>query len=702
MRRFYFLLFIFLCFLRPIFADWTPRVELKGTEVYVNGLRILQSRKPLGGVTPAQRAEVAAGRLQELVKTGLISSRITVEIEREKIVKRVKRRVEFPVETSVTKSVPVPRTITVEREVKVPVEREVRVKRHKKWVTVTKTVMHTKTVSVPKTITEYVTKTFPKWVMHSEMKTFETIDYNETQAKLLGDGKIIAVASEADARAAKLVKPHELAGSWRELLQQALSLPGLAVSKDEVTVPVAEGRQMTFRGAARGPVSVAFQNFDEEKSIVKCTLDEKSRTLRLEGVRPGKETIILTEEGATARINLTVRKYAAKLDKPSPLVLTGQSVSSAFILPYLEPHALKMVREELGATVSIGQPSALPARLRPGMGLSVNVPVSVTGPEMIPVERLLTIPITIRDLPRDTQETLLYSNNPERVLRTQTLYTARVPMGMVRVLYHHLSNLSARAVFTAELINDSNQPIQIQVGGTHQEPLIDPMLVGFRAMLEFFPLFESGTGAIITLPAGKRIAFVHSVMEPQLTLSGLAQLRVISGASPLLRMGMSDPSDPNLISRVWRDYLIPATVLTEAKSEALIETHVYPNPVKKVTERYQVGGKFAFVSIGRVPIESMTSKHLDGNYGVVYDISFTLSNKTTETETVSLRFEPSGGLASGVFLIDGKRVEILRTNMPEETTLATYTLKPGEVREVKIRTMPVAGSNYPARLIVSP
>jgi hypothetical protein len=707
MRRFCFSLLSLFCFLNistVASADWTPRVEIKGTEVLVNGIRILQSRKPLGGVAPAGRAKIAAERLLELTKAGLSPKQITVDIDREKIVKHVVRRVEFPVETSVTRRVPTYRTIHVDREVKVPVEREVRVKRRKKWVTVTKTVMRSKTVSVPKTVTEYVTKTFPKWVMRSEKKTFDVVEYNETQAKLLGDGKIIAVASEADAVAAKLAKPHELAGSWRESLQKALSLPGLAINNEtgEQVVPVAEGRLLTFRGAARGPVQVAFQNFEEAESPVRVTINEKKRTFRLEGVRPGKETIILTEEGATAKINVIVKKYAARLDKPRPLVLTGQSVSGKFVAPYLEPHILQLIHEEQGATVRVGKPGVLPNRLVPNAIQSVAVPVTIEGPEMLSVERVLNIPLTLKDVPRDSRETLLYSNNPERVSKPQTLHTSRVPAGMVRVLYHHLSNLPERGVFTAELINDSKEPVQIQIGGTNQEPLIDPTMVGFKATAQFFPLLESGTGAIVGIAPGQRIAFVRTDLDPGLTISGLAQLRIVSGPAPLLRIAVSAPDNPTLISRLWHDYLAPIEILKEAREGAKNETHVYPNPVKKVSERYLVGGKFSFVSIGRVPIQSLTAKNLDGNYGVLYDITLSLVNQTDEPETVNLRFEPSGGLAGAFFFIDGKPVEIVRTNMPEETTLATYKLMPKEIRSVKIRTMPLAGSNYPARIIVSP
>ena len=59
-------------------------------------------------------------------------------------------------------------------------------------------------------------------------------------------------------------------------------------------------------------------------------------------------------------------------------------------------------------------------------------------------------------------------------------------------------------------------------------------------------------------------------------------------------------------------------------------------------------------------------------------------------------------MAGGIFLIGNKRVEIPQTDMPKEHTLETYTLEPGESKNVRIRTLPLSGSNYPATIIVRP
>jgi hypothetical protein len=63
-------------------------------------------------------------------------------------------------------------------------------------------------------------------------------------------------------------------------------------------------------------------------------------------------------------------------------------------------------------------------------------------------------------------------------------------------------------------------------------------------------------------------------------------------------------------------------------------------------------------------------------------------------------FDPTAGLASGVFIIDGSFVSAKYAQPPNEVPLMTYWLKPGETRNVRIETLPVAGSNYPATLVV--
>jgi hypothetical protein len=130
--------------------------------------------------------------------------------------------------------------------------------------------------------------------------------------------------------------------------------------------------------------------------------------------------------------------------------------------------------------------------------------------------------------------------------------------------------------------------------------------------------------------------------------------------------------------------------------------------LQKKEARFAVGGKWAFVSIGREPLTAINGADvkLHGNYGVFYEIAATLENPTDQTQKARVVFEPSAGMAGGVFVMRDKEgeqvVTIPQTDLPTETTLGSYLLAPGEKKDVTIRTMPLSGSNYPATIILRP
>jgi hypothetical protein len=91
---------------------------------------------------------------------------------------------------------------------------------------------------------------------------------------------------------------------------------------------------------------------------------------------------------------------------------------------------------------------------------------------------------------------------------------------------------------------------------------------------------------------------------------------------------------------------------------------------------------------------------LDGDYGVLYDISVRIDNPTPEPRVVRLVLAPDAGGAQGIFLVEGKWIEAPHLSPPAEFQLARFLLSPQEHRVVNIRTLPVGGSAYPVTLVV--
>ncbi|MGC4044371.1 MAG: hypothetical protein QM758_11285 [Armatimonas sp.] len=102
-------------------------------------------------------------------------------------------------------------------------------------------------------------------------------------------------------------------------------------------------------------------------------------------------------------------------------------------------------------------------------------------------------------MPRPEADTLLFSNNPERIEKFQTLYVGRLK-GPARLLYHHQSAMDTDTWFTAELINDGDEPCEVQVVGGDAGPVRDTIWVGYRVASEFFTAHNSDSGMVVVVP----------------------------------------------------------------------------------------------------------------------------------------------------------------------------------------------------------
>ncbi|MGV3719393.1 MAG: hypothetical protein ACO1SX_00670, partial [Actinomycetota bacterium] len=94
------------------------------------------------------------------------------------------------------------------------------------------------------------------------------------------------------------------------------------------------------------------------------------------------------------------------------------------------------------------------------------------------------------------------------------------------------------------------------------------------------------------------------------------------------------------------------------------------------------------------------NRKLFGNYGVLYNITVSLSNPTDEAKTVRLMMSPEADWARGAFFIEGQLVEAPQVAPPAEATLWSAKLAPRERRTLRIQGIPVGGSAYPVSLVV--
>lgn len=501
---------------------------------------------------------------------------------------------------------------------------------------------------------------------------------------------------------------------WARSLKAALAIPGLVVTDNGRVVPVGEARVLRLGGAARGPVRITTASGDTP--FVSVKIDDTHGIVSVTGLKPGREVLTLEREGAVETVYLAVKSYAGTFE-PAHLTVTGYVAPKEMVEHHALAVALNSARPTPGAWARIIGDASHVADVRAGQTHTVVVPVRITGPDMLPVEKRVVVSVSNALLPRVPTNTLFYSNNPERLEKPGVLFTGQIHAGgnteggvvsgvnggATRLLYHHQSATTRPLRFVAELVNENDAPCRVQIIGGDAGPERDTVWVGYRAGAGFVSAIRSDTGAVVQVPARSRVALSSLRLPPGLTISGLMQLRVVSGPAPIVRIVAEE------MDTAARVALVPLPIGVSAQTAmSNASEHVYNQPQQQVAAKYSVGGKWTFVPLGRDALHASTSHEtkLHGNYGVFYDIHVKMDNPTANPTKARVVFEPSAGLAGGVFVVNDKEgdrtVEIPRTNMPDETTLASYTLAPGETRDVSIRTLPLSGSNYPATIIVRP
>lgn len=462
----------------------------------------------------------------------------------------------------------------------------------------------------------------------------------------------------------------------------------LTLSASRAIVPVGEAREIAVAGAVRAP-AVTVSPAGVLTTALSPGPAPATWSLSLRGDGPGAAAVRVSVDDQVQTLAVRVMKYAAQV-APAAIEITGQPAPAEFVLRAARAAVDDAVKREEGAAVTIGRPEAAPPELPAGQAATLRFSVSVTGPDLLPVKTLAQVTVRNRDLEAQEVGILLYSNEPERVAAAGTLFAAELARSQpTRLLYHH-QNVSAELLrLRLELVNPTDQPIDAQVIEGAAGPTWDAVEAGHRAASRYLRSALREIGTIVRVPPHSQQAIALQRMTPRSTVSGIFGLRSL-GAGLSVRVCAETDS-------------APSTALRPAEPVEQVSDQIYPAPHRPLHARYVVGKNWTFLKLGGDPVVARGShKKLMGNYGVSYELSIELSNPTDQPQSVLLSLSPDAGDARGVFVIDGEFIEAPVTSPPLEAELATFRLQPGERKTVRVQTLPVGGSSYPARLILKP
>lgn len=529
--------------------------------------------------------------------------------------------------------------------------------------------------------------------------------------------KMLVLLVPPDEAAAHGVSSEALARSWADALRRLLAEPGLSVSSSGLTIPLGESRTFRVGGAALAS-DVTAQ--DGDGRVTQTRFDPARRSVTVRALATGRAAVSVQAAGAVVSVPVVVMKYAARILPDVTVSVTGEPQAPADVVAQaLYAGLSRAVNAEPNAELRLSSTPVADRPLASERFVTFKVPMRVAGPDLLPVETTASITVVNRPVPPLPATVLFYSNNPEQLKREQpVLFLGRLqPYKPVRLDYHHQNMSGGTLVFHADLINESGGPAAVQVISGISLPAQDTIQVGRRAGASFLKALNGNIGMVLQVPPHTRVPIVVQRLPSGLTVSGIVQMHQINGAAGSVSIQVAADSDQGRLGTPVGRVILAAMSGSRAASPLpdeptdygngtpfpALSPYVFSAPQINLSAAYSVGGAWAFVRIGhKEALRDGTGKFvLAGNYGADYEIGLTLSNPTALPKPVGVFFAPEAGLAAGVFRIDdGPIQEFDPIALPTEPQLARFTLAPGETRKVKLQTIPLNGSFYPATIVV--
>ncbi|RYG68627.1 hypothetical protein EON77_15345 [bacterium] len=176
---------------------------------------------------------------------------------------------------------------------------------------------------------------------------------------------------------------------------------------------------------------------------------------------------------------------------------------------------------------------------------------------------------------------------------------------------------------------------------------------------------------------------------------------MISDAVPLFPLA-TDWRGALLSTTPWRvTGARPLNQLFRLPSSASV--HIYPSPFREEDVPYRVGGRYGYLRVGQKAVVRQDREgQLDGNFGVTYRYNLKLNNPTSGITPVEISYQASAGYSAGVFLIDDQFVKTPLMQPGQTVRLIKVFLRPGETRAMRLTTVPLSGSSYPATVVIRP
>jgi len=511
---------------------------------------------------------------------------------------------------------------------------------------------------------------------------------NSTVSILIRDVEIIQITDEE----ARLLNstPEGIANVWANNIKNALLIKPVSISETSGTVPLYETRSKPLEGNALSKLTITVDN----PNIATATFNNSTNCLEIKGNAVGTAVITITAEDTSVIYTAYVKKYAANLPCSLSATVTGNPTPSSLVSEVMRKTLLRKIKTEPNVNININSIKWDVKNLSPTQITSAIANVTCNGNDYISVTKDITISVENKYIKHGEPDTLLYSNNPETIEKFGDLFTGQLDINQEsRLLYHHLNSTGQNATLLIEVINPNDEDVDLKVTKAAAKPIIDTIAIGLVAVKDFMNQDDKNVSIFETIPGKSRACYLADNLNNKYSSSGIMQFKQLNGNKEcIVRVRLVKPEEADNTLEKSKPYL--------GTGEFNFSDFKFLNPVKEFNEKYEVGKDWVFVSIGKLHLENEKHMKLYGNYGVTYNINVDIENPTEKTTKVKVILDPTAGSMAAYLRVNDEYKTIHHIKPPNEGILATYTLKPGEKKSVNIKTIPVSGSNYPAKIVV--
>jgi hypothetical protein len=436
-----------------------------------------------------------------------------------------------------------------------------------------------------------------------------------------------------------------------------------------------------------------------DPNIVDLRVDQATRTIVVVGKSLGVTIVHVTDErNVSADVGIRVALLAGSVAPATSVRLTGNPATAAFVRSVVADAVSAAARPRPGANVVINQSQI---NVRNDLGQdnlrSVDVPVTIQGPDFISVAGTTHVSIENFALPRISPSQLLVSDFPETLRENGLLFRADLTRDTAqRFLYYHYNprgQPNRRILLKVE--NPSPQAAVVQFISGSAGPEENEMEVGHLSTRRFLVRELQNEGTVVAIPPNSTINLVNHPLPAGSISSAILQLREITGSTLHLSLIAQDANDP-LDTPVSQNAALLSSEVRHARG-------IYPVPEFFFDYTYDTSQDPLEIQIGALKLPNMhEGEALAGDYGVMQSINVTIVNRYGHAVPVAIYENPRGGRATGTYLIDHVLVQSHAVNPYTHYMLRQYTVPPNSFVRVQITTMPEGGSSYPLNLVIGP